>query len=50
MGVLGIFICVLEIFDGCPGDTLWVSWRYLMCAREIFFIFPGNISFVSSRY
>jgi len=27
---------VLEIFDRCPGDILWVSWRYLIGVLEIF--------------
>jgi len=27
----------LEIFDRCPLDFRWVSWRYLMGVLEIFF-------------
>jgi len=27
---------VLKIFDACPGDIWWVSWRYLMGFLEIF--------------
>jgi len=26
---------LLEIFDGCSGDILWVSWSYLMGVLEI---------------
>jgi len=26
----------LEIFDNCPVDILWVSWRYFMGFLEIF--------------
>jgi len=28
---------VLEIFDGCSGDILWVSWRYLISVPKNIF-------------
>jgi len=34
---------VLEILDGCPGDILWVSCRYLIGVLDIFVV-------VSLRY
>jgi len=34
---------VLEIFDDCPGDIWWVSWRYLMVILMIFDGCPGDI-------
>jgi len=36
IGVMKIFVGVLEIFDECPRDILSVSWRYLMGVMEIF--------------
>jgi len=33
---------VLEIFDGCPGNTLWVSWKYFMGVLETFDVCPGD--------
>jgi len=36
MHVLEIFVGVLEIFSGCPGDICCVTWRYLMIVLEIF--------------
>jgi len=32
-----------EIFDGCPGGILWVSWRYLICVLAFFDRCPGDI-------
>jgi len=43
VGVLGIFFNFLEIFDWCPGDIWWVSWRYLIGVMEIFDWCPGGI-------
>jgi len=40
---------VLEIFGGCPGDILFVSWRYFICDLEIFDEYPGDILLVSWR-
>jgi len=40
---------VLEIFDWCPGDICWVSWRYLMGVQGIFDGCPGDICWVSFR-
>jgi len=34
--VLEIIVGVVEIFDGFPGDILWVSWRYFVVVLEIF--------------
>jgi len=34
---------VLEIFDRCPRDIKWVSWRYLMGVLEMFDGCPGDI-------
>jgi len=34
---------VLEIFDGCPGDILWVSERYFMGVMVIFDGCPEDI-------
>jgi len=40
----------LEIFDGCPGGTWFVSWRYMMGAwrylmgvLKLFIVCPGDI-------
>jgi len=41
---------VLRIFDGCSGDILFVSWRYLMGVLEIFGWYPVDISWVTWRY
>jgi len=41
--VLEIIIGILEIFDRCPGDNWWESWRYLVGVLEIFDGCPGNI-------
>jgi len=35
-------ICVLVIFDGCFGDILWVSWRYL----GVLEIFDGSPRYI----
>jgi len=43
LGFLQIFDEVLKKFDGCPGDILWLSWRYLMGFVEMFDVFTGNI-------
>jgi len=47
-------MCAPEIFDGCPLDIGWVSWRYLMgvleiliCVLEIFLQCPADIGWVS---
>jgi len=50
MGILDIFVGVLEIFDGCPGDIFWVPWRCFIGSLEIFHGSFGDISWVSSRY
>jgi len=36
MGVSKYFIYVLYIYDGRPGDIIWVSCKYLNCVLEIF--------------
>jgi len=36
MGVLEIFVGVLEVFDQCIGDFGSVSWRYLIGVMEVF--------------
>jgi len=41
---------VLLIFDGCPGDILCVSWRYLTFVLEIFGGCFEDISWVFWRY
>jgi len=43
MGVLEIFLFVLEIFDGSPGDICWVSLTYLMGFLDISDGFPSHI-------
>jgi len=36
VGVLEIFVAVLAILEGCPGNIQWVSWKYLMDILNIF--------------
>jgi len=38
---------VPEILEGCPGDMLLVSWRYLNGFQEIFDRCPVDIWWVS---
>jgi len=42
MCILEIYVMCLKIFDGCPADIRWVSWRYLMGVWEIFGGCPGD--------
>jgi len=43
MGVLEIFVGVLEKFDESPGDIWWVSRRFLMVVLKIFDQCPVDI-------
>jgi len=43
-------MCVLEIFNGCPGDIWWVLCRYLIGILEIIDGCPGDSRLVSWRY
>jgi len=43
MGVLEIFIGVIEIFDSWHGDISSVRWRYMIGVLEIFGRCPGDI-------
>jgi len=44
MGVLDIFNWFPgDVFDGCPGDIWWVSWRYLIGVLVLFDRCPGDI-------
>jgi len=43
-------MCVLEIFDVCPGEFLCVCLRFFMCFPEIFDWIPRDFVWVSCRY